>query len=60
MDVSKLAEEILAVVRSGYKAAKAQKGAFSWNMTELKARIEYVLRRTMQKGEEGGARRDSD
>ena len=40
--VSETAEEILAVVRSDYKAAKTQR-PFAWNMTELKDRIERVL-----------------
>jgi hypothetical protein len=40
--ISETAEEILAVVRSDYKAAKTQR-PFAWNMTELKERVERVL-----------------
>ena len=41
--ISETAEEVLAVVRSDYKAAKAKKGIFLWDMGELKIRIERVL-----------------
>lgn len=50
MDLTKVAEELVSVVRSDYRAAKMQR-PFSWDMTELKARIEAVLRRRLQEGE---------
>jgi hypothetical protein len=40
--ISETAEEILAVVRSDFKAAKMRR-PFAWDLTELKARIERVL-----------------
>lgn len=50
MDLSKAAEEIVAVVKTDYKAAKAQR-PFAWDMADLKGRIEAVLRRRLEEGE---------